>query len=285
MRLASICLALFSVAGPLLAQDQGESKTSFLLGVTIPKGSTAKDVVCILCSARIDGRLTGDLILIGGNADITGSVDGDVVAAGGWIRTRGSVGGEAVALGGEIQRQGGGKIAGEIESFPWIHVPGQRSFHPLGVLCLAAAVLLSVAVAAMIWKREKSERLADRATRRWWLGLLVGLAVWYLYLEFVDDLEPTSTVLQIAVLVLLLLLFTGTWFGFYAFVWAIGRRFSQTTGWKIWLTGALIVLVALLAPVLGLLIFCLVFTMGLGAGLLFTWPAWRARGKAPAVPA
>jgi len=282
MRAAAISLALVCLTITVFAQNPpGESTTSFLSSQTIPKGETSEEVVCILCSAEIQGRLTGDLILVGGNADISGTVDGDVVVVGGWIRTRGSIGGDAVVLGGEVERQSGGRIGGEVESFPWLHLPGQRSFHPLGVLCLAGAVLLLVLLAGVIWRRETSDRLADRVTHRWWLALPLGVAVWYLYAEYLDEYETTSTALEILFWILLGLLFIGTWFGSYGIAWAVGRPFSRAAAWKTRLAGGLILMVALLLPALGLAVFLLIFTMGLGAGLLFTWPALRSVAEPP----
>jgi len=280
MRANVTLLALLFLTVPVLAQKQqnqadDDSTTSFLSHVTIPKGSSGEDVVCILCSAEVQGRLTGDLVLIGGNAEITGSVDGDVVVVGGWILTRGDIGGEAFALGGSITRDAGAQIKGESESFPWFHLPGQRSFHAAGVLCLIGFLLLLVFFAGLLWKRERSERLADRLTRRWWLALLVGGAVWFGYFEYLDEIETGSEVLGILLLILVLVLLIATWFGFYGMAWAVGRRVSQAVGWKTRLAGALILAVALLVPVLGLAILCLIFTIGLGAGLLFTWPAVR----------
>ncbi len=294
MRATPILLTLLSVIGSVLGQNQqhqaGESTTSFLSSVTIPGGSTGEDVVCILCSAEIRGRLKGDLVLIGGNAIVSGSVDGDVVVVGGWIRNRGAIGGEAFTLGGEIERQPGGQIKGEAESYPWLHLPGQRSFHPAGVLCLVGSLPLMVFVAGLLWRGEKSDRLADRLIRWWWLALPLGVAVWFLYLEFLDEYETASTVLEILSWALLLLLFIASWFGAYGLAWAVGRRVSRAAGWKTRLAGALILAAALLVPVLGLAVLCLIFTLGLGAGLLFTWPALRAwkpvaiEPSAPGIP-
>ncbi|RPJ54084.1 MAG: hypothetical protein EHM23_29665, partial [Acidobacteria bacterium] len=76
----TILFALLLLTGLAFGQNQAdEGTTSYLSSVTIDKGSTSEEVVCILCSAEIQGRVTGDLVLVGGNADITGSVDGDVV--------------------------------------------------------------------------------------------------------------------------------------------------------------------------------------------------------------
>ncbi len=279
MRATAILLALLSLTGPVLGQNPQkppvESTTNFLFRVTIPKGSTGEDVVCILCSAKIQGRLTGDLVLIGGNADVTGSVDGDVVVVGGRLRTRGTIGGEAFTLGGSISRGPGAQIKGEAESVPWLHLPGQRSFHPLGVLCLVGGVLVFVYLAGLIWRRERSESLANLLARRWWLALLVGVAVWYLYAEFLDEYETSSTLLESLLLALLVLLFIATWFGFYGLAWTAGRRVSRTAAWKTRLAGALILSAGLFIPVVGLVVLFLILTVGLGAGLLFTWPSLR----------
>lgn len=280
MRIITVLLALLSTTGPLLGQKQQnqpapDSTTSFFSSVTVPKGSAQEDVVCILCSAEIQGRLTGDLVLIGGDASISGSVNGDVIVVGGWIVTSGPIGGEAFTLGGTVTRKPGAKIAGEVDSFPWLHLPGQRSFHPAAVLCLIAIVLLLVFLGGQIWKRGKSDRLGDLVVRRWWLALLVGGGLWYLYLEYLDEYETSSIPLEVLFWVLLLVLFVATWSGFYGLTWAIGRGVSQTEGWKTRLAGALMVSIALLIPVLGLVVLCMIFAIGLGAGLLFTWPATR----------
>jgi len=290
MRANTILLVLLSLPGLVFAQNEDDEQTSFLFSVTISKGTTADDVICILCSAEIQGKLTGDLVLIGGNAEIAGSVDGDVVVVGGWIRNRGSIGGEALTLGANVEQLPGGQISGEVESFPWIHVPGQRTFHPAGVFCLLGAVVLFVLLAGAVWRRETSDRLADRIKRRWWLALPVGLVVWYLYAEYLDEYETTSTVLEIVSWALLLLLFAATWFGSYGVAWGVGRLVSRAAGWKTRLAGGVILAIALLVPVLGFAVFCLILVIGLGAGLLFTWPALRVRGpvaiepSAPGIP-
>lgn len=294
MRAIATLLTLVCLAGPMVPKQPNqaaESTTSFLSSVTVPKGSTGEDVVCILCSGNVQGHLTGDLVLIGGNADVSGTVDGDVVAVGGWIRNRGSIGGEAFALGGSIERAAGSQIKGEVESAPWFHLPGQRSFHPAGVLCLVAVVLLLVVITSLIWRREKSDRLADRLIHRWWLALVIGCGVWFLYFDYLDEFETGSKVLGILLLVLLLILAIATWFGAFGIAWAVGRLVSRNgSSWKIRLAGGLILSAALLVPVLGLVVICLMLTVGLGAGLLFTWPALRTRKpvaiepSAPGIP-
>ncbi|RPI20336.1 MAG: hypothetical protein EHM61_27250 [Acidobacteria bacterium] len=280
MRAILTALTLFVLTGVGLAQGEDNSTTSYFFRVTVPKGSTKEDVICILCSAEIHGKLTGDLVLIGGNAEISGPVDGDVVVVGGWIHTRGPIGGDALAIGGSLEKEPGAKIAGDAESYPWFHLPGQRSFHPLGVLCLLGGQVLSILIAGGVWRRERSDRLADRLVRWWWLALVVGLGLWFVYFEYLDEYEPASTVMEIVFWLLLLLLSVATWFGYYGLAWALGRRVFRTAAWKTMLAGALILSAALLVPLLGMAVLCGSLCIGLGAGLLFTWPAFRV----PAAP-
>jgi hypothetical protein len=69
---------------------------------------TVQSAACFLCSAWVDGKVTGSLHVFAGNAFLSGEVDGNVVLLGGSLSlARGAhVGGDVLIFGGHLQDGG-----------------------------------------------------------------------------------------------------------------------------------------------------------------------------------
>jgi hypothetical protein len=65
--------------------------------VRVEHGQTVQNATCFLCSASIDGNVTGSLHVFAGNASLTGEVDGNILVFGGSLslasdaRVRGNI--------------------------------------------------------------------------------------------------------------------------------------------------------------------------------------------------
>ncbi len=87
MRFTRVLLPV--VAGILLLSpawaEGGQDRVSVRDDITIERGETVKDAVCIGCSIRVDGVVTGDAVTVGGHITVSGRVAGDLAAVGGSI--------------------------------------------------------------------------------------------------------------------------------------------------------------------------------------------------------
>ncbi len=262
------CCSCFFASGR--GQAQNDEDMRFLRSVIIEKGETSPgDIICILCSVTVKGKVPGDVIAIGGDLTVTGSIHGDAIAAGGRVSVLpgGRIDGDPIAVGGSVRTSGRVTVPAERVSVPYFHLPGQRSFDPLGVLSLAGFMLLVTAAAAAILRTHRSAGIADDLRRRPWLALLLGLAGWTLYLFLEEQLDTDGTLAtlgywMVSGLVLALLLI-----GYAGLVWLVGRLIARQHGGKNWVAGSLIVTIALLVPVAGALFVSLLLVLTMGSGI------------------
>jgi hypothetical protein len=78
--LLAACLALAS----LPARADGDT-IHVGSNIDVPQDAEVSDTVCIFCSVRVEGKVTGDVVVIFGNARIAGDAQHDVVAIFGGI--------------------------------------------------------------------------------------------------------------------------------------------------------------------------------------------------------
>jgi len=253
-----------------LAQGADDEETRFIRSVVVQKDRTSPgDVICILCSVTVQGTVTGDVIAVGGDIEVSGSVTGDVIAAGGRVTvlSGAQTDGDLIAVGGSLETTSRAKPPADFLTVPYFHLPGQRSFHPIGVLTLICFMLLVTMAAAAIVRSGQSARISDEFVRRPWLILLLGLAGWILFGFAEEQLDAEGIFRTIAVWLLLGLVLAMMLFGYAGILWLLGRRVVGQQGWKAWAVAGLIVIVGLLVPVAGALLGCLLLIVTLGSGI------------------
>jgi hypothetical protein len=254
-----------------------------LRNVTIEPGETVNDVQCFVCSIRVLGHVSGDIITVGGGIVIDGAVDGDAIAVGGGIETRAQakLSGDAIAVGGYVQKNGGG-IGGEALGFPYIIIPGQLSPTVLGSLSLAALNLFLVGLAYAVLREQRVESAARAITERNGAVLAAGLfgfGFFYCLNWMCTHLGSAQDSAEIALgAVFLAIAAAGaTGLGF----WAAKFAFPNTKGVVTTLTGILALTFLELVPLLGFVVAAVGLLISFGA-FLVSFLSGRPR-SAPAV--
>jgi len=160
LRAATVIFCLVWPAVTALGQSEPEL-TRYFRSIRIEAGQTTSDAMCFMCPIYARGKIDGDAIALGGDIIVEGEITGDTIVLGGRIILAGhsKVDGDAVAIGGEVQREAGATLSGESDSFPYFHVPGQRSFHPLGVTTFVAANLLFLVLLGYVIPRRRAASL------------------------------------------------------------------------------------------------------------------------------
>ena len=203
MRFAQILMPV--VGGILLIPPAwgqgGQDRVSFGQDIVVEQGESVGDAVCIGCSIRVEGTVTGDAVTVGGGMTVSGRgrVKGDVVAVGGRIRLTGAVDGDAVAVAGTIElgpdaAVGGDAVGvlGEVEGVQDGRVGGEvgtirptagvlASFFVvfLVVFLITALIiqpLLALSCAALLGP-QRLDVLARTAASRGLMSFLVGAGV------------------------------------------------------------------------------------------------------------
>jgi hypothetical protein len=250
-----------------------EDVVSFARNVVIQPGQSAIDVVCILCSAEVAGEVSGDVVTIGGDAVITGKVAGDVVASGGKIQIgdQGRVGGDSVAVGGTVSSPDG-RTDGSVDAFPYFHFPGQRSFHPQGLLSFFLFFTLICGLGLLLGT-TRLERFAERLSRRWRLSFVFGGVAWtVLLIIFFGDLLGSSLVSTLLGWLLVLLWFAALAVGFLGIASYVGFRVLKQPGRPAFISGVAAMSLPLLVPVAGAGVAAMALLASLGAGIQAVLP-------------
>jgi len=194
-----------------------------------------------------DEAVGDDVVVILGSAHIQGRVDGAVVAVGGSVHLgpKADIGGDVTAVGGGVERSTGAVVAGQINevrfsspSFgPFVRVRPWRNWswfgnpfgNPFGPSVDLVATLIRVGViglfAALIVAMVPGpvKRVADRVTGEPWRAGLVGLAA---QLLFVPLLVLTVVILAVSIIGIPLLLLVP--FGLVAVLLAFLLGFAGT---------------------------------------------------------
>jgi hypothetical protein len=279
------------------------------------------DVVAILGSARIDGRVDGNVVAVAGSVH---------------LGPKASVRGDVTAVGGSVERADGNVVAGQINEIrigrptfgPFVDARRWADWHWLGdtvrnpfggsfdlVATLVRVGLVGLLAALIIAVLPASvQRVADRASAEPWRAGFVGLAA---QLLFVPVLVITVVVLAVSIIgiPLLLLVPFGLIFvaialvtGFAGASCAVGRWIGQRAGSGMpGLLGSLVVGLAvvfaltIIARFLGLaglhvgvviggvlaigfLVEYVTWTVGLGAVLLSRLGRRDAPASVPSIP-
>jgi len=262
-RMFLMCVSSVFFASPVRAEDE----VQYFRNVEVGREETKGDLVCIGGSVTVAGKVEGDVVAIGGDIEISGTVEGDAVAAGGRVRLRPGavVGGDAVAVGGKAEQSGNAVVKGDLESFPYFHLPGQRSLHPFGVLALAGSNMLLALAGGLLFRRKRSDSVAGALIKHPFLSACSGLiltCLWVL-LWIVDSGSRLGTILTWTGHTLAL-----TWMlcGCTGIAWWSGNfvagRCPPTMRWP---AGALGISLVMLIPILGFALLAVITVCALGA--------------------
>lgn len=252
----------------------------------VREDQTVGDLVCLLCSATVQGRIEGDLVSVLGNLRVEGSVTGDVVAAGGNVRLgpRAQCGSELVAVGGEVLISEGAQISESPQPVSYLHLPGQKNLLHPGFLIALGAHLAVVFLTALLVRPHQLNRVSELMSARPWrsciAGMLPGMALWIF-----EDLPPGPAGTEWIGLGLWLTVSVAWLIGYTAFCLLPGfQKMCPTSGfWGGLLSGALLLFVLFTLPVFGGIFWLAVSLACLGSPFLavYAWLTgnWPGQGE------
>lgn len=265
-----------------------------------------EDVVAIGGNITVKGKVEGDVVAIGGTIRITpgGIIQGDAVSVGGGIEKElgGVIQGDAVDA--RLPFMGRG-IFSRSPSSP--HQPFHPVFAISGLLFFARiikiGIFLLLAIAVFAIAAKNVEKIKNKIDHDFWISLLVGLAVLLLIAPvFVTLLSLLCIVLLITIIgilvipiaILLAVVAVVAYFllAYTSGAYFLGNRIKENTSLKpetpmmtllvgvlsveavllfaqlIGIFGGPLVVLEVIITVLGWVIFGIIVTVGLGAGLL-----------------
>ncbi|HET7693313.1 MAG TPA: hypothetical protein VFM44_09525 [Gemmatimonadota bacterium] len=265
------------------------------------------DVVAVLGSVSVDGRVTGDVVSVMGSVNLgeDAIVEGEVVVVGGTLnRESGAViegGVEEVAWGGPNMHFGG----------PEFHAPFLEGVGGLIMTIIWITVLGALAALMYLLARRPVERMAYRISQSPWKAALVGLVAQILFFPVLVlsvillAISIIGIPLLLAVPFAIVALAVGMLIGFTAVARILGSAAERRFGWQhdnpfvaVLIGVGIIMLVSFFASVLGIpggplgvfavllgiLGFVLQYaawTVGLGALLLTRFGTRYGWGEAP----
>jgi hypothetical protein len=144
-----------SAAAPSAAPEP-DDRFSVLHTMVVAEGETVGDALCLGCAIVVNGRVLGDATAILGGVDVTGQAghgtEGDVIAVGGGVHVGAgaTVPASIVSLGGPVRIDPGATASYDVDSLPWLHVPGQLQLFLEGAASLVAFVLVVVLAGAAL---------------------------------------------------------------------------------------------------------------------------------------
>jgi hypothetical protein len=148
----AVLLGIIGVAAAV-AEQPGGDHVSMGNRIEVDENEDAGDLVCFLCSVRVDGS-SEDVVVFGGRAVISGTVKGDLVDIGTGV-TLGEdavVNGDLVAIGGRVSRNPGAVLKGDV------------SLHPGGTLLVLVLLTpflpIVLVIAGIIWLVRRNRRPA-----------------------------------------------------------------------------------------------------------------------------
>jgi hypothetical protein len=157
----------------LLAQAAAPApgaRVEVLHTLVVEPGETVGDAICFGCPIVVRGRVNGDAIALLGSVTVLGESGREadsVIAVGGAVRLgpEARAPGTIVSVGGPVLIEPGAKASYDVDTLPWLHVPGQRQVFAEGALSLLAFVLGSTAAGALL-ARTAGTAARDAAVAR-----------------------------------------------------------------------------------------------------------------------
>jgi len=120
-RLFLAILAIFFVAAAVPRAHADDDRVSFFNSINVAEGEDVHDVVCILCSIRIEGAAHGDAVAILGSIRSNGPINGDAVSILGNVNlgSDAHVGGDCVAILGSVRHSAGNQVGKDLVEIPF----------------------------------------------------------------------------------------------------------------------------------------------------------------------
>ena len=303
------------------AEDEDEDETG---GMVTVESSDDRVRVGASVHVREDEVVNGDVVAVLGSVSVDGRVTGDVVSVGGSVELgpEAVVEGEVVVVGGTLESAPGARIEGGVEEVAWggpdVHFGGPEFHAPFlegvgGLVMTVIWVIVLGALAALMYllARRPVERMAYRITESPWKAALVGLVAQILFFPVLVlsivllAISIIGIPLLLAVPFALVALAIGMLIGFTAVARVLGSAAESRFGWQhdnpfvsVLIGVGLIMLVSFFASalgvaggplgvfavILGILGFVLQYaawTVGLGALLLTRFGTRYGWGEAP----
>lgn len=140
-RLFLVVLLLFATI-PALAKGDND-RVSIGSDITVAQGETVGDMVCVLCSIRIHGDVSGDVVAVLGSVTVDAGrgIRGDTVVIGGdlTLGEEASVGGDMSVVAGDANLASDATIHGSRTVLPgrlWLLLPLIPLLIPIGIVWL-----------------------------------------------------------------------------------------------------------------------------------------------------
>jgi hypothetical protein len=303
------------------AVDEDEDETG---GMVTVESSDDRVRVGASVHVREDEVVNGDVVAVLGSVDVDGRVTGDVVAVGGSVELgpEAVVEGEVVVVGGTLESAPGARIEGGVEEVAWggpnVHFDGPEFHTPFlegvgGMIMTVIWIVVLGALAALMYllARRPVERMAYRISESPWKAALVGLVAQILFFPVLVlsivllAISIIGIPLLLAVPFALVALAVGMLIGFTAVARILGSAAETRFGWQhdnpfvsVLIGVGIIMLVSFFASVLGVAggplgVFALIlgilgfvlqyaaWTVGLGALLLTRFGTRYGWGEAP----
>ncbi len=269
----------------LATAAQAQDRMRIVRNMVIEQGETAAgDATCFGCSIRVGGALMGDAVAVGGDIEIEGNVAGDAVAVGGgvWLGPAANLAGDAVALGGPVKKDATAHLAGLQVPLPWAFVPGQRHLYLRGVAAWAGILLAGFLIFYAIARQRRVENMAGTFAGRPVWSLLIGLgvmAVASLLYAWADTLKRRADPIESGITVVLMIVFGLGYVGLSC--WLGHKLLRESAPLAAGLVGAVVWLALQFIPLVGFVVFILLFVLGSGCAALSGFGGVR-RGASPA---
>jgi hypothetical protein len=142
-RLLFAAVLLLFVSTPAFAKGSGNDRVSIGSEITVAEGETAGDLVCVFCSIRVHGDVSGDVVAILGSVTVDAGrgIHGDIAVIGGDLDLGegASVGGDVSVVAGDASLASGATIHGSRTIFPgrfWLLLPLIPLLIPIGIIWL-----------------------------------------------------------------------------------------------------------------------------------------------------
>jgi hypothetical protein len=293
--------------GGMVTDDSSDDRVRVGASVHVGEDEVVDgDVVAVLGSVSVDGRVTGDVVSVMGSVNL----GEDAI-----------VDGEVVVVGGTLNREPGAVIEGGVEEVAWgpnVHFGGPEFHAPFlegvgGLIMTIIWITVLGALAALMYllARRPVERMAYRISESPWKAALVGLVAQILFFPVLVlsivllAISIIGIPLLLAVPFALVALAIGMLIGFTAVARVLGSSAESRFGWQhdnpfvaVLIGVGLIMLVSFFASVLGipggpLGVFAVIlgilgfvlqyaaWTVGLGALLLTRFGTRYGWGEAP----
>ncbi|HEU4463518.1 MAG TPA: hypothetical protein VFS53_00595 [Gemmatimonadota bacterium] len=307
-------------AGDTTAADESEDETGGMVTV-----ESTDDRVRVGASVHVRSEevVNGDVVAVLGSVEVDGRVTGDVVAVGGSVDLgpEAVVEGEVVVVGGMLDRAPGAQIMGGVEEVAWggpnVHFGGPE-FHPFlegvgGLIMTIVWVIVLGALAALMYllARRPVERMAYRISQSPWKAALIGLVAQILFFPVLVlsvillAISIIGIPLLLAVPFAIVALAVGMLIGFTAVARVLGSSAERRFGWQhdnpfiavligvgiimlvsffasaLGVPGGPLGLFAVILGILGFVIQYAAWTVGLGALLLTRFGTRYGWGEAP----